>query len=495
MPKALAALQNVLNAVSRLPARIAASLNPETPDEARIVEAQLQFVQSSIRRLDWALPLAGLTVLLTAHAYGIALAPPAAVFAILAANCLLNEYLFTRKPAPAADIVGQIRQRAHLIAAMTLVLAVVWCGLVISMYHTEIVANRLFVVLILACTLGSLSIMVAMHTAAAVGAVSVISCSLLAVMTNNMLSGRLTLLPIGITYIVLVVNQARGIHGRFERTKRLELERETLIAELRNANRESLAAEERANAANRAKSEFLANMSHELRTPLNAIIGFSEIMEGQMFGALGHSRYREYSGLIHNAGSHLLGLINDVLDMSKIEAGKLELTPEEFDLNRVIGEIVALMNERASETRLEIVVEVPARPLVLFADRRAVSQILLNLLSNAIKFTLPGGRITIRANSNGGSMTLSVEDTGVGIPADDLPRLGQPFVQVHNQAGIPQQTGTGLGLALVAALAKQHGGSMRIESEENIGTTVTVEIPVRVAPAAASTTAVSAAAA
>ena len=484
MPSALHAVERFLNAARRLPAAIAQSFNPATPADANIVDLQLDFIQTSIRRLDWALPLAGAAVMFTVHAYGIALAPVAAWFGVLVSDCLVNEYFLTRRAGQSDDIVAHVTKRARTIARMALVLTSVWCALVLSMYHSEITANRLFVVLVLACTLGSLSTMFAMHVGAATGAILVMSASLIMIMALNSLSGRLTLLPIGVMYIVLVVNQVRGMHRRFQRTRRLEQERESLIASLREANIQSLAAQERAMTANKAKSEFLANMSHELRTPLNAVIGFSEIMYEQMFGALGHAKYREYSRLIHGAGTHLLGLINDVLDMSKIEAGKLELHPEEFDLKTVIGECADLMRERAEAGKIELATDMPEGPLSLFADRRAVTQILLNLLSNAVKFTLPGGRICVRAGYSGSRMVLSVEDNGVGIAEAYLHRLGNPFVQAHNQAGI-LHTGTGLGLALVRALAEKHEGSMRIESEEAVGTTVTVELPVRPAMSAA----------
>jgi len=484
MPSALRALQRFFQAAPRLPAAFAQLLDPPTPADARIMEQQLDSVQANIRRLDWALPLVGATVMFTVQAYGIPMVPAmAAWFGALVLNCMLNEYLLTRRTAPSEDIVAHVKRRSRTIAGMALALTGIWCGLVLSMYHSDIPANRMFVVLILACTLGSLSTMFAMHKPAAMSVIVVTSVCLIVVMCLNTFSGRFTLLPIGSIYILLVTNQVRGMHGRFQNTKRLEQERESLIAGLREANIKSLAAEERATAANKAKSEFLANMSHELRTPLNAVIGFSEIMREQMFGTLGHSRYREYSGLIHNAGKHLLGLINDVLDMSKIEAGKLELHPEHFDLKTVIGECVDLMGERAASTNVELVTDISDVPL-LFADRRAVSQILLNLISNAVKFTLPGGRVCVRANADGSFMRLTVEDDGVGIAARDLPRLGNPFVQVHNQAGI-LHAGTGLGLALVRALAEKHNGSMRIESEEAVGTIVTVELPLRAAMSAA----------
>jgi signal transduction histidine kinase len=478
MPTVSRVLSRFLNAARGLPALVAQSLDPKTPADAGIVDSQLDFVQASIRRLDWALPLAGATVMLTVHAYGISLAPIAVCFGVLILNCLFNEYLLTRPASRCNDILARTKQRARRVAGMALVLSSVWCAVVLSMYHSEITANRMFVVLVLACTLGSLSTMFAMHTAAAVGSMAVIATSLVTIMCLNMSSGRLTLVPMGGIYIILVVNQVAGMHVRFRQTRRLEQEREDLIASLQDANIQALSAQERAMAANKAKSEFLANMSHELRTPLNAIIGFSEIMREQMFGALGHNRYREYSRLIHNAGTHLLGLINDVLDMSKIEAGKLELHLEEFDLHTVIEECVDLMRERAEAAKVELVRELSDGTQYLFADRRAVSQMLLNLLSNAVKFTLPGGRIRVLTAKRDSRLILTVADDGVGIAVGDLHRLGNPFVQVGTQAGI-LHAGTGLGLALVRALAEKHAGSMHIESEQTVGTTVTIDLPLR----------------
>jgi signal transduction histidine kinase len=483
-PSILRALDRLLRAARGLPNAIARSLNPATLRDASIIDSQLDYVQASIRRLDWALPLAGVAVMFTVHGYGIPLTPVAAGFAVLLLNCLTNEYLLTRPQSPAGDVVARVKRRARTIAWMAIVLAGAWCALILMMYHSGITANRLFVVLVLACTLGSLSTMFAMHTAAAAGAMAVMSTSLLGIMFLNSLIGRLTLLPMGAVYVVLVINQVRGMHRRFRRTKRLEQEREILIAGLREANVKSVAAEAQALAANKAKSEFLANMSHELRTPLNAIIGFSEMMREQMFGALGHANYREYSRLIHNAGNHLLGLINDVLDMSKIEAGKWELHPEPLDITTLIGECIDLMRERAAAAKVELTTDIADGPLPLFADRRAVSQILLNLLSNALKFTLPEGRVCVHAAIHGSRLNLAVEDNGVGIAKDDLDRLGNPFVQVHNQAGI-LNSGTGLGLALVRAFAEKHGGTMRIESQELVGTTVTIELPLHAAMAAA----------
>ncbi|HWA92273.1 MAG TPA: ATP-binding protein [Rhizomicrobium sp.] len=256
------------------------------------------------------------------------------------------------------------------------------------------------------------------------------------------------------------------------------------VTERKHQEIEACAARERAEAANQAKSRFLANMSHELRTPLNAVIGFTDLMRQQMFGALGNERYEEYATLIYDSGQLLLDLISDMLDMAKIEAGKLELNLERVDLTGTIEDSVRLLTDRADNNGLEIHVSMPHKPVSLTADRRAVKQVLLNLLTNAIKFTPAGGSIDIVVRAEGGRVILSVRDTGIGIPAHELPRLGRPFEQVCGDPMLAK-SGTGLGLALVRALVEKHGGVMRIESEEGIGTEVSVELPLSPAARAA----------
>jgi signal transduction histidine kinase len=261
-----------------------------------------------------------------------------------------------------------------------------------------------------------------------------------------------------------------------EQRRRLErsLSEATVRAEI--SREEAVVAKDAAEQASRTKSMFLANMSHELRTPLNAVIGFSEMMHEQMYGPLGHSRYHDYSGRIRDAGRHLLELINDILDMSKIEAGKLELRREEISISAIVRDCVALMTEQAYQAAITLHTELPAQDCRLMADKRAMKQVLLNLLSNAVKFTLAGGSVTTKIQVSGGKLVLSVSDTGIGIPADQLYRLGNPFVQLRNESG-SAHTGTGLGLALVRSLAELHNGAMHIESVEGRGTTVSVEIP------------------
>jgi len=237
----------------------------------------------------------------------------------------------------------------------------------------------------------------------------------------------------------------------------------------------------RAEEANQAKSKFLANMSHELRTPLNAIIGFSEIMGSGMFGPLGADRYTEYCRDIHSSGQYLLDVINDVLDMSKIEAGRMRLDRERLSLEQMLSDSMRVVANRAAEKKLALNLEV--EPDVAFdADRRACKQIVLNLLSNAVKFTPDGGRVDVHGRARGDCVVIAIDDSGIGIPRDALKRLGRPFEQVESQLTKSHQ-GSGLGLAIAKSLVELHGGHMRIRSRPGEGTLVVVRVPRAVPPA------------
>jgi two-component system cell cycle sensor histidine kinase PleC len=239
---------------------------------------------------------------------------------------------------------------------------------------------------------------------------------------------------------------------------------------------EKYAAEKtRAEEANQAKSKFLANMSHELRTPLNAIIGFSEIMESSMFGPLGADKYQEYCSDIRGSGQYLLDVINDVLDMAKIEAGRIRLDFEDLAFEPLLGEAIRVISARAQEKRLALTSKI-APDLALRADRRAVKQIALNLLSNAVKFTPSGGRITVRGRTTKDCIVLGIADSGIGIAKDALAKLGRPFEQVESQLTKSHQ-GSGLGLAISKSLVELHGGRMRIRSTLGKGTMVVVRLP------------------
>ena len=248
------------------------------------------------------------------------------------------------------------------------------------------------------------------------------------------------------------------------------------ISERKGQERALIDARDQAEEANRAKSRFLANMSHELRTPLNAIIGFSEVMTHEMFGPVGSPRYLEYARVINESGGHLLELINGILDMSKIEAGKFELSEEIFELEEVTAQAVRFVKLQADRKGVALKLRLAPDVKSIFADKRAVKQVLVNLITNGVKFTPRGGEVKVAVERTAAGIEFAVSDTGVGIGPEDLKRLGRPFEQVDG-SHVRSQEGTGLGLALVKALAALHGGDVAIDSALGEGTTVTVILP------------------
>ena len=248
------------------------------------------------------------------------------------------------------------------------------------------------------------------------------------------------------------------------------------ITQLRHAEDELQAALAEAERANQAKSEFLATMSHEFRTPLNAILGFSEMLRGQYFGPLGNRNYQEYVKDIHYSGEHLLALVNDILDIAAIEAGKRSLRLERFPAVEVAREAMGKLSPMADDKSITLKLAVDDNAAEVIADKRSFIQILLNLLGNALKFTLAGGSVELAIKFRPGFRDISVTDTGIGIPADKLKSITDPFSQTQSDP-LLAQAGTGLGLSIVKSLAESHDGTISIESEVDRGTTVTVSLP------------------
>ena len=282
---------------------------------------------------------------------------------------------------------------------------------------------------------------------------------------------------ITLTDVTVMRQQERALAARVNELEEMQARLEAQSTQLGELADRLATLRDEAERANRTKSEFLANMSHELRSPLNAIIGFSEIMKDQLFGALGSAQYREYAFDIWMSGRHLLDLINDILDLSKIEAGKLDLVESRFDLGGTIATCMRIVAGRAEQAEVSIRSTLGADGIVLWADERKIKQILINLLTNAIKFTKPGGRVKVGVVEREGWLEIEISDTGIGIAPHDVEVAFAAFGQVDSSLARKHE-GTGLGLPLSRSLTEMHGGRLLLESELGIGTTVRVGLPV-----------------
>ncbi|HVU21547.1 MAG TPA: HAMP domain-containing sensor histidine kinase [Rhizomicrobium sp.] len=336
--------------------------------------------------------------------------------------------------------------------------------------------NNMYVVLLMVCVVWAGAFTRAAHRqimTVGTATASIVFMARFAIAPGTLAHVMTALAPLLLAYILVMGATARK---RVDEMLSVRFANEDLTDALRVARDDALRKRFEAEAANASKTIFLANMSHELRTPLNAILGFSDIIAEQSFGSA-IERYREYARDIHNSGAHLLSLINDLLDVAKIEAGKMEIDPQPLDLLPLLESVKRLMGSRALAKGQVLDFEVSPGLPALVADPRAFKQIVLNLVTNAVKFTPNGGRISVECGTaTGGGVVVSVEDNGPGIPKEKLAKIFKPFSQVDNRYD-SNGGGTGLGLALVQGLAQLHGGMASIESEVGKGTKVTVYFP------------------
>jgi two-component system cell cycle sensor histidine kinase PleC len=397
------------------------------------------------------------------------------VVVVVASYVTYGLYVAYRREAPQTPARLAIWNRRFLTAQIGVSAA--WGLLPWLLWEPGNVANHLFLLMAVATTMASLLVSrlgsMTMLTGGMVPIVTLTSLRFLA--TGDALDAVFAILTPAYAFH-LYIDGKRFIHA-LRQDVRLRLKVEDMAAALTRARDEALTKRYEAETANAAKSAFLANMSHELRTPLNAILGFSEIIAERAMGPEALERYCGYARDIHSSGAHLLSLINDLLDVAKIEAGKMEIDPRPIDPRSLMEAVGRLMASRfAARQQNFTIVPAPDLPL-LVADERAVKQMLLNLISNAVKFTPPGGNIALTCGmSRAGGMEFCVDDDGPGIAPEKLARVFQPFSQIDNRFD-REAGGTGLGLALVQGLAELHGGSARLESRPGHGTRAYLYFP------------------
>ena len=400
----------------------------------------------------------------------------AAAIAIQIATSVVGRFVYLRN----RDKVRDLRAKEHELIAYQILYsagcgAIAWC-----FWADGNAVNNMYVVLLMVCVVWQGAFTRAAHRPILVVATlsaGVVFTARFAIAPGITAHVMTLLAPVWLLYIVGVGGIARD---RVNEMLAARFANEDLTDALRVARDDALRKRFEAEAANASKTIFLANMSHELRTPLNAILGFSDIIAEQSFGPA-IDRYREYARDIHTSGAHLLSLINDLLDVAKIEAGKMEIDPQPVDIGPILDAVQRLMGSRAAAKGQSLEFSVVPNMPVMIADPRALKQIVLNLVSNAVKFTPNGGQIKVQCTlADTAGFVINVQDNGPGIPKEKLAKVFKPFSQVDNRYD-SIGGGTGLGLALVQGLAQLHGGRATIESEVGAGTSVTVHFPLTAA--------------
>ena len=468
-----AALQAWLTAIR---AEFRVSLSPETPAEARIVAGEIAAIRNASRYHGVIIPIAGIIIAL-AFSYAVPWTRLLIWWVPMSVLFAGTAWLGRNDPMPTSDMPPpQVRAAAQKFAVVSILLTVAWCAIVPVLWTRGNDFNHVMLVLVITSSMASAASINAAHYAS--GRICLTIYGLTLTLSPFLVEGGVDpyFVLMAIAFWITMVFQLRANYDVTYRMLSLEDERTGLIDDLTQAKHESDAARLRAEQASLAKSQFLANMSHELRTPLNAILGFSEMISSGVAAAK-PERNAEYATLVHESGHHLLALINDILDLAKIESGKLELRESDLDLKSVLCDCVRLMEQKAQAGGIALRSEFAQTLPVLLADDRALRQVVLNLLSNALKFTPPGGEVVAFAYQElDTSITFGVRDSGIGIAEDDQARVFENFGQGRHDVTTSEK-GTGLGLAIVKGLIAGHGGQVTLVSRPGEGTCVTAWLP------------------
>jgi len=401
----------------------------------------------------------------------------AVFFGIVVGSCFPLAYVAQR--------YGHIKSVAHdpsrrllIVGACYTTFTIGWSSIGWFLWVDGADQPRLILIMLLACTVAGNGALVGASRLMTAIAYITYGAALILVPLQAGESIYYGISVLAVLYVGYMLFMSRQIYLTARDMLILKYEKNDLIEQLARSKEDSDRAREHAEGASRAKSEFLANMSHELRTPLNAILGFSEMITSRVFVSVPEKQY-EYAGLIHSSGHHLLTLINDILDLAKIEAGSWTLREKDVDLAALIAETCAMMFARADASSCTLGTDLATALPHVHCDERAIKQVLLNLTSNAVKFTPPGGRICLFAHTEpNGEIAFGVSDTGVGIAPEDQKRVFENFGQGRHDV-VTADKGTGLGLPIVKGLVAAHGGHITLESEVGEGTTVIVHLPAR----------------
>ena len=450
------------------------SVSP-TPENAWRADAQIRLMRSGTKSSTLIIPVAAFFVQL-AFASWVAVAHRYAWWISVAIACLVLDQFNRRVDRIPGRDVKNITRKARLSLGLSVLFYLFWCSMGVVFWTPGQPEAQMLLVLILACSLAGSTVICAAHPATAVCALIIHTLFLIlpTAFGGNALDATLSLLSA--IFIFLIASQLAGLTDGLSRMLKLEHERAGLVRKLRGAQRHSEREHNRAVTAGQAKSQFLSNMNHELRTPMNAILGFSELIKTKAFGDA-VDRYAEYAVIIHDSGQQLLGLIDGMLDLAKIEGGKLSLKEVEVDLQNLILDMVAEQDSMAAANDLTLVTDIDRSLPNVYADERGLRQIVVNLLSNAIKFTQPGGRIDVFAHAaRDGSVAFGVQDSGLGIAESDREHVFERFGKGRHDIKM-ESKGTGLGLAIVKGFAEAHDGRVELQSELAVGTRVTVTLP------------------